>query len=248
MISTHALSVSIGKSAVLRDITLEIQPGELCAIVGPNGAGKSTLLRALCGLVSRTSGVCKIAGQDIADIPIAKRAHHIAWLPQTRPVAWNLKVEDLAALGRFDGRAINFANAASSDREAIVSALAQAGALAFMGRDVETLSGGEGARVHLARVLASRATILLLDEPAAALDLRHQLELMETLKAEAARGRTILYSAHDLNLVRRSGGRTMVLQEGRLVADGPAAQVPDANTLKAVFGVSPDSLGYFDRV
>lgn len=236
MISSEHLTVSLNGRDVASDVSFWLGDGELAALVGPNGAGKSSVLKALAG-VTPSSGEVRIGGAPADGLTVRQRAERLAWLPQARPLAWNLMAEDVVALGRFAGAPAPFDRMGEADRAAVVAALDKAGAAHLIGRSFQTLSGGEQARVHLARLLASPAPVLLLDEPCAALDIAHQLSLMAALQAEAAAGRTLIVVLHDLELAARFCPRILVMQAGALVADGPPGEALSDGVLNDVFGV-----------
>ncbi|MFN3609464.1 MAG: ABC transporter ATP-binding protein [Hyphomonas sp.] len=236
MISAEHLTVTLNGRDVARDVSFWLNAGEFAALVGPNGAGKSSVLKALAGVVP-SDGDIRIANAPAEKLSVRERAKRLAWLPQTRPVAWNLMAEDVVALGRFAGGPAPFDLMGVTDKVAVVTALDKADATHLIGRSFQALSGGEQARVHLARLLASPAPVLLLDEPCAALDIAHQLALMAALKAEAAAGRTLIVVLHDLELAARFCPRILVMQAGDLVADGAPDEALSAETLEGVFGV-----------
>lgn len=238
MIELSKVSVRRGDRDVLQEISAQFSEGAFVSIVGPNGAGKSTLLRAIIGVQKIQQGDIIIDGRPVCDMTVQERARSIAWLPQSRPSAWNLMVEDLAALGRFAQQRRPYARCAELERKAIDSALEKAGAFYLKGRPIETLSGGEQARVHLARVLASPAPILLLDEPCAGLDISTQLDVLRVLKQEAETGRLIFAALHELRWALAFTDRTLILHEGRIVADDVPPKALDADTLMRCFGVS----------
>ncbi|MFN7055998.1 ABC transporter ATP-binding protein [Hyphomonas sp.] len=240
MIAARNLSVSLSGRRVVEDVSFALAAGEFAALTGPNGAGKSTVLTGLAGVVP-VSGEVLIGGQQADGMSRAERARQLAWLPQTRPVAWNLLAEDVAALGRFTVSPAPYGRMGAADRQAVDAALARADAAHLAGKAFQTLSGGEQARIHLARLLASPAPCLLLDEPCAALDISHQLLLMQTLAEEARGGRAVLVVVHDLSLALRFCGRALVMQGGRLVADGEPGEALSAPNLRAIFGVEPES-------
>ncbi|ABI75968.1 iron compound ABC transporter, ATP-binding protein [Hyphomonas neptunium ATCC 15444] len=246
MISAEHLTVALNGRDVARDVSFWLRDGELAALVGPNGAGKSSVLKALAG-VTPSAGEVRICDAPADKLTVRERARRLAWLPQTRPVAWNLLAEDVVALGRFAGAPAPFDRMGEADRAAVVAALEKADATHLIGRSFQALSGGEQARVHLARLLASPAPVLLLDEPCAALDIAHQLSLMAALAAEAAAGRTVIVVLHDLELAARFCPRVLVMQAGELVADGAPDAALSAEVLGQVFGVRKSAEGRLER-
>lgn len=246
MISAEHLTVSLSGRDVAREVSFWLNAGEFAALVGPNGAGKSSVLKALAGVVP-SEGEVRIGNAPADKLTVRERAKRLAWLPQTRPVAWNLMAEDVVALGRFADAPAPFDRMGEADRAAVVAALEKADATHLIGRSFQALSGGEQARVHLARLLASPAPVLLLDEPCAALDIAHQLSLMAALKAEAAAGRTLIVVLHDLELAARFCPRILVMQAGDLVANGAPDEALSAGTLGQVFGVRKGADGRLER-
>ena len=247
MISVSGLSVSLTGRRVVGDVSFAVAPGEFVALVGPNGAGKSTVLKALAGVLPAETGTIELDGVPASTFNVLERARRLAWLPQSRPVAWNLRVEDVVALGRFAQSPDAYDRLSPDARAAVDAALAKADAAHLSGRPFQTLSGGEQARVHLARLLASTAPCLLLDEPCAALDVVHQLALMETLAAEAGAGRSVVVVLHDLELAARYCPRVIVMDTGRVVADGAPAEALSAANLGHVFGVKRGPDGQLHR-
>lgn len=239
------LRVFRGAAEVLSDICLDVQAGELIALVGPNGAGKSTLIKAMLGLVEPQAGTVLVNGAPVSALTARDRARQMSYLPQDRSVAWSVTGADLAALGRFAWGGATYDRLSKTDREAVDLALEKAGAAALKHRLIHELSGGEQARLHLARALASDARLLLADEPIAALDPRHQLEAMTVLRAQADQGASVVCALHDLNLARRHADRIAVLHRGRLYAfAAPDIALTEA-VLAEVFGVRPSPDGGF---
>jgi iron complex transport system ATP-binding protein len=247
MISVSGLSVSLAGRRVVDDVSFALASGEFVALVGPNGAGKSTVLKALAGVLPMDAGAIEIDGAPAGRLNALERARRLAWLPQSRPVAWNLRVEDVVALGRFAQSPDAYDRLGQEARAAVDAALAKADAAHLAGRAFQTLSGGEQARVHLARLLSSTAPRLLLDEPCAALDIVHQLSLMETLADEAASGRSVVVVLHDLELAARYCPRVIVMEAGRVVADGPPADILSGGLLSRIFGVKRGPDGRLQR-
>ncbi len=247
MISVNGLSVSLGGRRVVEDVSFALVAGDFAALTGPNGAGKSTALKAMAGVAASEAGEVQVGGEVAASLTALARARRLAWLPQSRPVAWNLRVEDVVSLGRFAEAPAAYDRMGAEGRAAVDGALAKADAAHLAGRAFQALSGGEQARVHLARLLASPAPVLLLDEPCAALDIVHQLSLMETLAAEAAAGRTVLVVLHDLELAARYCRRVIVMETGRVVADGAPEAALSTEVLGRVFGVQRGADGTLIR-
>lgn len=205
---------------------LDLHAGSLTLLVGPNGAGKTSLIHRLAN-VGEGTGSTLIGGEPLAGMVPARRIGRIALLPANREIAWPLTARDLVALG-LGGR---------SDPEVIETVLASLDIERFGDRRMDQLSTGERARVLLARALVARPDVLLLDEPAAHLDPARQIALVERLRMEAGRGAAVLASIHDLALARAFGDRVLVMESGRIVADGPPAEALTPDILRSVFGV-----------
>lgn len=234
-IELHDVGVELGRRAVLHGISTSFQPGQLIGIVGPNGAGKSTLVHALLGLVPHR-GQIRVDGETLATIRRSTLARRIAYLPQGQTLHWPLAVERLVGLGRLPHLA-PMSRIAEADHAAIYRAMERAEVLTLRDRMVTELSGGERARVLLARALAVEAPALVADEPLAALDPRHQMDVMELLASEARAGGLVVVVLHDLTMAARYCDRLLLLNEGRLVAEGPPLQVLNAERLATVYGI-----------
>lgn len=219
----------------LEAVSAALQPGTLTAICGPNGAGKTTLLRALAGLIPGpvTLGAC-----PLARLPARRRAQTIGYLPQHGEAAWNLSVEALVRLGRLPHR-----TSRREDEAAAAAALAALGAAHLAARPVHTLSGGERARVLLARVLAGQPQWILADEPLASLDLAHTRALLAHLRQLADQGIGVVVVVHSLAEAMNHADRALVLHEGRLVADSPPDQALAADVIARVWGVAGTWIG-----
>ncbi len=235
-IGCDALSVRLGGRRVLDGVTLDLAAGGLIGVIGPNGAGKSTLLRALLGLVPPEQGRVTIDGVALTSVPRRDLARRIAYLPQGQTVHWPLSVERLVSLGRLPHLA-PMSRVSPADAAAIQRAMERADVAQFRTRIVTELSGGERARVMLARALAVEAQALMVDEPLAALDPGHQLDVMDLLRREADDGRLVVVVLHDLTIAARHCDRLVLLDAGRVVADGAPVQVLTAERLARVYGV-----------
>ncbi|SEB41040.1 iron complex transport system ATP-binding protein [Nitratireductor aquibiodomus] len=231
-----SLSVKLGKRQVLDAISFDIEPGQVIGLLGPNGAGKSTLMRALNGHIA-AEGAMQLGEHDLAAIGPAQRAHLIAYLPQQRTIGWRLSVRDLVALGRLPWRGFG-QRPNARDEAAIARAMAMVDIAPLARRVATELSGGEQARVLMARAIAQETPLLIADEPASGLDAAHQIMLMQSLKRLAAEGRTVLVSLHDLTLAARWCDEVILLNEGKLAALGkPEAVLSQAN-LARIYGVT----------
>ena len=238
------VSVLFGHRAALTVVSAELTAGVVTGIIGPNGAGKTTLLRAALGLQPLSHGVVQVLGKALTDWPRAALARTMAYLPQGGDARWPMMVADVVLLGRLPHRAA-FAATDLKDHIAVADALARCDATRFAARRMDELSAGERARVLFARALATGADVLLADEPAAYLDPSHQLRLMELLREEARRGTAVAVTLHDLSLAARHCDRVLVLEGGRLAAEGAPAEALSDATLAQVFQIAraDDALG-----
>lgn len=237
LLDIAGLSVAIGRHKILADIALTVNAGELVAIVGPNGAGKTTLLRAIAGLVPST-GAISVGGDPLAALSLPRRARRIAYLPQGHVFHWPLPVSEIVALGRLPRGA--GADLSDADRAAVALAMADTGTTEYADRPVTTLSGGERARVAIARVLATEAPLILADEPTASLDPRYQIAVIGMLHRHAQSFGSVIAVLHDLGLAARYADRVIVMDKGRIVAEGPPQEVLTAALLAETFGVNAE--------
>lgn len=245
MIEARGISHTLGGEQVLKHVSFEAAGGEHIALVGPNGAGKSTLLQVLAGVIQPGAGDVFVGNTNLSEMDITTRAQTVSYLAQQRELVWDLRVEDVAALGRFAWGGRRYAELSDEARAPIDRALKLTGAQKYFARSMRTLSGGEQARVHLARALSAGTEILLMDEPFAALDLRFQLELMSVLEAERARGALVITVLHDLQLAERFATRLIALNAGRVTSDGPAPLQDDI--LRETFGLIRREHGGFEQ-
>lgn len=231
------LSLARGGRAVLADVSAAFAPGTVTVILGPNGAGKSTLLEALAGLLMPASGRVLLDGAGLDGLAARERARAIGYLPQSGTVHWNLRVDELVALGRLPHRGA-FAGLSDEDRAAIADAIVAADLGALTHRPVNALSGGERARALLARVLAGRPRVLLADEPLANLDPRHAVDALRLFRAAADEGAAVVLVLHDLQAAARAADRVLLLAEGHCLAAGAPDEVLTPDLLSRAYGVS----------
>lgn len=238
MLSMDGVCVRLGARRIIANVSLEAAPGDFIGLVGPNGAGKSTLLKAAAGLLPVEIGAVRVGATRIADMALRNRARQLAYLPQARPVFWAVPARAVVALGRFAFGDPMYES--DADKRAVEKALADCGAAHLSDRVASTLSGGELARVHLARALAGETPLLLADEPVAALDLKHQIEVMRLLSGKARDGGAVIAALHDLSLAAQYCTRIVVLNNGVVVADGPPADIINHDLLSSVFDLTPE--------
>lgn len=234
-LTTHDLSVSLGTRTVVDGVSLAFEPGRLIGIIGPNGAGKSTLVRALLGLIPYRGHIA-LDGQEITGLSRSRIARELAYLPQGQTLHWPLSVERLVGLGRLPHLA-PMSRISAGDQAIIDRAMERADVAHLCGRIATELSGGERARVLLARALAVDARGLIADEPLASLDPGHQIDVMELLRGEARTGALVVTILHDLTMAARYCDRLLLLDRGRLVADGAPLEVLSEANLRSVYGV-----------
>lgn len=235
ILSLSHVHASLGSRPVLHDVSLEVRAGEFVGLIGPNGAGKSTLLRSILGLVASTGDI-GIAGKPARRMNIRERARHVAYLPQDREIAWAVSVEHLVSLGRTPYRR-GFSRPSAHDTALVEQAMQRMDVQLLRHRSALDLSGGERARVLIARALAQDAALLLADEPAAGLDPAHQIGLMQSLADLAGKGSAVMASLHDLGLAAGWCTRLVLIHAGRIVADGRPAEVLTADHMRRIYGV-----------
>ena len=213
----------------LQDVSLRVEPGEILGIIGPNGSGKSTLLNSLAGLLE-AEGEIYLHQQPLKSISPRIRAQQIGLLPQATESVWSLTVNDVVALGRLPW--------GDNDSSAIDSAIKQAGINELRRRRIDQLSGGERARVWLARVLAGKPQLLLADEPIASLDLHYQCTVMDVLRHYARENHGVIIAIHDLSLAARYCDSLCLLDQGKVRIQGSVEEVLNASILSEVFGTA----------
>lgn len=234
-LEVNNLRAVLGKTEVLKDASMRVGAGEFIGLIGPNGAGKTTLLRAILGFVP-SQGTILFDGQNAHRMSSRQKARHVAYLPQDRDVAWPVSVEMVVSLARTTSRP-PFVGLDHTDQLIVEEAMRRMDVLRFRVRPATELSGGERARVLIARMLAQATPLLLADEPIAGLDPSHQLTLMQSFAALASEGKTVIASLHDLSLAAQSCTRLILMDEGQIVADGTPTEVLTVERLRQVYGV-----------
>ena len=235
-IDAQNITIGFGSSLILHDVSLSVGAGEMVGLIGPNGAGKTSLLHVLAGLRAPRSGTVRYDGRTAAEIGHRRLGRRLSFLAQGGTVHWALRAEAVVELGRLPHRRA-FAGPTQADADAIASALRATDTVGLRHRTVADLSGGERMRVLLARALAVEADVLVADEPTAALDPRHQLELMALLRDNATGARGVVVVLHDLALAARFCDRLILLANGRIQAEGRADHVLSDTNLEVAYGV-----------
>ena len=235
-LTAEAISLQIGDALILDAISHAFSPGKITALLGPNGAGKSSLLACLAGLRNADTGQAMLGDAPLHTLDRRARARAIGFLPQVADVHWDIDVETLVGLGRF-AHAQGWGMSAG-DRHAIADAMLRTDVTRFAGRVVNTLSGGERARVLLARVLAGQPQWLLADEPLASLDPAHQLDVLALLRETADAGTGVILVVHDLGQALRIADEVVLLRAGHRVAAGACAEVLTVATIARAYGVT----------
>ncbi|HAT08979.1 MAG TPA: hypothetical protein DCS39_06970 [Rhodobiaceae bacterium] len=237
MLQLADIQVLVREKVILQNVSVVFPAGQVSAILGPNGAGKTSLLRVAAGLIRPNGGV--VSFNDAAHYTFNQdfsnagwRAKNISYMPQFQSVAWPLTVYETVGLGLLP-----LALSVRQSENRINAALTRCGVIDFASRRIDTLSGGEKARVYLARLLATGAKTLLLDEPVQSLDAAGTLAVMEVLRAEAAAGKAVVLVLHDLNLAQQFCDALVVMQNGTVVLEGDVQHVLSPARLRPIFGV-----------
>jgi iron complex transport system ATP-binding protein len=219
----------------LADLDLTVPGGTLFAVIGPNGCGKTTLLRILLGVLPPSSGHALYAGRPVTAWPRRELARRIGVVAQEEEVVFPMTVRELVAMGRYPHLG-PWRHEGPADRVAVADALRTCDIDTLADRPLSTLSGGERQRARLARALAQQPESLVLDEPTAALDVRHEMEIFELLRDLADSGVTVVIVTHQLNIAARFADRVLLLDRGRTAAQGEPGIVLEPSTLEAVYG------------
>ncbi len=232
----EGLCAGYGGPPVLRDVTFSLEPGDVCGVIGPNGAGKSTLLRAILGLASTPDGIIRIDGRDAKSLSRMEMARKTAFLPQEYNHHSRLTVRETVLLGRHPHRP-GWSPDSAEDRAIALECMELTGVSHLAPRPFCELSGGERRLVMLASVLAQRPMLLLLDEPAASLDFRHQIEVWQLARRLGSMGVTVLASTHELGISGRFTNRLLVISKGSCRCFGTPDEVCRPDLLSEVFEV-----------
>lgn len=234
-LEVSGVSLSLGDNPVLKDVSTRFERGRITAVLGANGAGKSTLLACLAGLRAPDAGHVALDGTDVIRMNRRERARRIGFLPQSPEVHWDIDVSTLVELGRLPHRG-RFAHS-EGDEAAVTRAMKATDITQFATRSAQQLSGGERARVLLARVLAGEPEWLLADEPLASLDPAHQLDVLGLMRAIAAQGTGVILVMHDLSHAARVADDILLLREGRVVTQGRRDDVIGAEQFRQAFDI-----------
>ena len=235
-LKADGICVAFGKRQILHDVDATCNAGRVVAIIGPNGAGKSTLLRALAGLIDVSTGIVKLNGTDLREIETGDVARALAYLPQERRVHWPLAARAVVALGRLPHQGV-MAHESRADSAEIATAMRVMDISNMAQRPVSKLSGGELARVLVARALAQDPEVLLADEPTAGLDPAHQLSLFKQFRLMAQSGRCVIIALHDLSMAARFCDEILLLKGGRCLVQGNTAVVLTRDNLAQAYGI-----------
>ena len=237
LIELNSVGLALDGRAILKNVSLQVFPGEVLALVGPNGAGKSSLLSVMSGDVQATTGRALLQGRDVSKYRVDEAARQRSVLMQSNEVSFPFTVAEIVEMGRAPwARTTSLAD----DNKAIAQALEKADVEHLVERRFNQLSGGERARVSLARVLAQRTPVVLLDEPTAALDLKHQESVMKTVREIAGQGRAVVVVVHDLSVAAGYADRVAMVVEGKIAAVGSPREVITAKRVSEVYGVAVD--------
>ena len=236
LLETTGLSVKLANKTILDGIDFSINAGEFIGVIGPNGSGKTTLLRALTGILPENAEKIYFQGHSLAEINRKELAQKLAYLPQGNESHWSITVENLVMLGRLPHRK-PWQNPSDLDRRIVQKVMQDCDVNQFSTHTVNTLSGGERARVFLARALAVEPQLLLVDEPIAGLDPGHQLEVMQKFRQFSESGMTIVCVIHDLTLAARFCHKLFMLAEQKIISQGSPDYVLSPENLARCFNI-----------
>jgi len=239
------LSFNYGSKDVLRDVSLKVDGGEVLALIGPNGSGKSTLLKCVVGVLKPLRGKIAVGGVDLSKLSERERARLVGYLPQYLPMVFPVTVFECILLGRLPSF---WTKPGKRDFEAVQRVLQSLNLTGFADKYIDEMSGGERQRVHIARVLAQEARVMLFDEPTANLDLKYQLDVMELIrKASREKEAATIIALHEVNLALKYADRVAVLNGGEMVCEGRPEEVITREMITRVYEVKADVVEYDGR-
>ena len=244
-IDVKNLSFSYGNHQVLHDISFSVGRGEFLSILGPNGVGKSTLFRCVLGLLSGYTGTVCVDGVDARSFSTQEAAKHIAYIPQSSRSIFNYSVFDIVLMGRTSGLS-TFRSPGKKDKEICFWAMEKVGIIHLQDRCFHRLSGGEQQLVLIARALAQKAPVLMLDEPTANLDFGNQLLVLEQSRALAREGYTVIQTTHHPEQSYMFSDRILAIQQGRVLTEGKPTDVLTPETMHALYGADVDIVSLYD--
>ncbi len=239
------VSVVLGEEQILRDISFHVSPGEFVALLGPNGVGKTTLMKAAAGLIPYQGSIL-INNREVREISAGDLGKAISYIPQGHEVHWPMSVRDIVALGRLPFRPVASLKG-EQDEQIIQDALKATEATDFAERPYSQLSGGEKSRVMIARALANGSDLMLADEPTAALDPYHQLQILEMLKNRVEAGLSVIVILHDIMLAGQFADRIVLMHDRNIIADGKPEETLRSELLESVYGIKPSQEFVYKR-
>ncbi|WP_122672358.1 Fe(3+) dicitrate ABC transporter ATP-binding protein FecE [Pseudomonas viridiflava] len=236
ILQAQQLDIGYGATRIVQDLSFSPPPGKVTALIGPNGCGKSTLLKAFARILTPQSGSLSLDGKAYRDLSARDLARKVAFLPQVLPIPEGVSVRQLVAYGRSPHNSL-WGRLSGADQHSVEQALQRMELETLADRPLSDLSGGQRQRAWLAMILAQDAAIVLLDEPTTYLDISHQVELLDLMRALSAEGKTVITVLHDINQACRYADHLAVMQAGRLVASGTPGDVLNAGLVCRVFDV-----------
>ncbi|MEE5148851.1 Fe(3+) dicitrate ABC transporter ATP-binding protein FecE [Pseudomonas alliivorans] len=236
ILQAQQLDIGYGATRIVQDLSFSPPPGKVTALIGPNGCGKSTLLKAFARILTPQSGSLSLDGKAYRDLSARDLARKVAFLPQVLPIPEGVSVRQLVAYGRSPHNSL-WGRLSDADQHSVEQALQRMELETLADRPLSDLSGGQRQRAWLAMILAQDAAIVLLDEPTTYLDISHQVELLDLMRALSAEGKTVITVLHDINQACRYADHLAVMQAGRLVASGAPGDVLNAELVCRVFDV-----------
>jgi len=237
LLELESLSAGYGQTPVLSGVSLRLEPGQAWVVLGPNGAGKSTLVRAVMGLLPPTGGAVRVCGLPVPATPAAQLSKLAAWVPQTTDDETGFTGLELALMGRAPHLSA-WGLPGARDEARALEVMKELGVAHLASRPLGEVSGGERRRVWLARALVQAPKLLVLDEPTAFLDIRHQVETLRAVRRRLAEGLGVLAVLHDVNLAMHVATHALLLKDGKCVAQGPVKDVLTASALSALFDIT----------